>query len=114
VQLVQERGDDAEVATTTAYGPEQVGMFVGAGCDKAAIGEDHVNAQQVVDRQAQCTREVAGASAQRQSTDAGCRNETTGRGQPEDMGGMVYLAPGAAAFDASGARGRIDANPFHA
>ena len=89
-------------------------MLLGAGRDKAAIGEDHVNAKQVVERQAQCTREVADASAQRQSTDTGRRNEATGGGQPEGMGGMVHLAPGAAAFHTSGARGRIDAYTLHA
>ena len=113
VQLVQKRGDDAEVAATTAYCPEQVGMLGGASRDKAAIGEYHVYAQQVVNRQAKCTQEVADASTQRQSTDAGSRNEATWRRQPEGMRGMVYLAPGAAAFDASGTRGRIDANTFH-
>src|SRR5207247_1199095 len=110
----QERGGNAEVAATSADCPEQVGMLLGTGRDKAAIGEHHVNAEQVVDRQSQCTREVAGASAQRQSTDTGRRNETTGRGQPEGMSSMVHLAPGAAAFDTSGARGRIDAYPLHA
>ncbi len=114
MQLEQERCDDAEVAATTAYCPEQVGMLLGAGRDKAAVGEHHVNAEQVVDRQAQCTREVADASAQRQPTNAGSRNKATRRGQPEGMGGMVHLAPGAAAFDASGARGRLDAYPLHA
>src|SRR5437868_5688175 len=79
VQLEQKRGDNAEVAATTAYCPEQVGMLLGAGRDEAAIGEYHVNAQQVIDCQAQCTREVANASAQRQSTDTGGRNEATGR-----------------------------------
>src|SRR5207302_6114548 len=46
MQLVEERSDDAEVAATTAYCPEQVGMLLGAGCDKAAIGQDHINAEQ--------------------------------------------------------------------
>src|SRR5207245_4118552 len=80
VQLQQERGDNAEVAATTAYCPEQVGMLLGAGGDKAAIGEHHVNAEQVVECQAQCTREVTDASAQRQSTDTGTRNQATRRG----------------------------------
>ncbi len=113
VQLEQERGDDAEVAATTAYCPEQVGMLLGAGRDEAAIGEHHVNTEQVVDRQAQCTREIADTSTQRQPTDAGGGNEATGRGQPEGMGGMVHVAPGAAAFDASRVCSRIDAHTFH-
>src|SRR6266516_854859 len=114
MQLEQERGDNAEVAATTAYCPEQVGMLLGAGRDEAAIGEYHVNAKQVVDRQAQCSREVADASTQCQSTDTGTRNEAAGSGQPEGVRGMVHLAPGAATFDASSARGRINAHTLHA
>ena len=55
VQLKQERRNDAKVAATTAYCPEQIGMLLGTGCDKAAIGKHHFNAEQVVDRQAQCS-----------------------------------------------------------
>ncbi len=111
--MEQERCDDTEVAATTAYCPEQVGVLLGAGCNEAAIGEYHVDAEQVVNRQAQCTREVADASAQRQPTNAGGGNKATRRSQPEGMRGMVHVAPGAATFHTSGTCSRIDANPLH-
>jgi hypothetical protein len=41
-----------------------------------------------------------------------CHDE--GDGQPEAMRGVVHLAPGAAAFDASGERGGIDLDTLHA
>ena len=89
-------------------------MLLGISRDEAAIGEHHINTQQVVDCQAQCTRELADASAQGQSADASGGHKATWRGQPEGMGGMIHIAPGAAAFHANRARRRNDANPPHA
>src|SRR5205823_3854665 len=82
-------------------------------CNKAAIGQHQVNAQQVVNSQAMCPREVADAPAQRQPANASGRNEAARRRQPIGMGGMVHLAPGAAAFDASGTRHLINMNSLH-
>ena len=108
-----ERRDDAEVAAAAAQRPEQVGVLRLVCRDDAAVGQHDVGRQQVVDRQPVLAGEVADAAAERQAADAGRRDEPARHGQPEGMRGVIDVAPHAAAVDAHGAFGRIDADAFH-
>jgi hypothetical protein len=67
----QERGHHAEVSATSADGPEQVTILVGARNDKSSIGQDDVGCQQIVDGQTVLTREVSNAAAEGQASNAG-------------------------------------------
>src|SRR5215469_10784324 len=49
IKFELERGDHAEVSSTTAHGPEQIGIFCGTCRHKAAVGQNHVDAEQVID-----------------------------------------------------------------
>ena len=48
MQPVLERRYDAEVAAAAPQGPQQVGVLVGAGGERPAVGGDHVGGNQVV------------------------------------------------------------------
>ena len=68
--LKLERGHDAEVAAAAAQRPEQIGMLARAGVHLRAIGQHHVGADQVVDREPEAARQVADAAAEREPADA--------------------------------------------
>ena len=78
--------------------------------DDAAVGQHDVRLEQVVDREAALARQVAEAAAEGEAADAGGGDDPARRGQPERVGGVVDLAPGAAAADPDGARLRVDPN----
>ncbi len=79
-----------------------------AGHHEPAVGEDHVGGQQVVDGQSVLARQVSHAAAERQTSDAGGRDDAGRYGEPEGVRGVVHVAPGAAAAHANGPRRRID------
>jgi hypothetical protein len=47
-----ELGDDPEVPTPTPHPPEQVRVLLLARRDELALGGDHVDAQELIDREA--------------------------------------------------------------
>ena len=113
MRLEQEARHDAEVAAAAAQRPEEVGVLALAGRDEAAIGQDDVGLEQVVDRQAVLAREVPGAAAEGEARDAGGRDDAEGHGQAERVGGVVDVARRAAGIDPHGAARRIDAHALH-
>jgi hypothetical protein len=52
VQAQLERGHDAEVAAAAAQRPIEVDVLVGARTDAAAVGEDDLGGDEIVDRHA--------------------------------------------------------------
>ena len=78
------------------------------GADLAAVGEHHVRLEQVVDRQTEGAREVPEPAAERESADAGGRDDAARRREPVLAGRAIDLAPRAAAADAHGPRLRVD------
>ncbi len=80
--LEQKTRDHTEVATTAAQGPEQVRMLVLVGGDQAAIREDDVGLQQVIDRQPVLARQVAGATAEREASNPGGGDDAERHGSP--------------------------------
>ena len=79
----QERGHDPEVATAAAQGPEEVGVLARARGDEAAVGQDQVRLEEVVDREAVTARQVADSAAQREAADAGGGDEPVGTASPK-------------------------------
>src|SRR5262249_1198821 len=114
MQPEQERGHHAEVAPPAAHGPEEVAVVLGVGGDEATVRQHHIHAEQVVDSQAVGACEIADAAAQGEAADAGGGDEAAGGGQAEGMGGVIDVAPDAAALDAHGAVGGIDADALPA
>ena len=102
----QERGDDAEVAPSTAQCPEKVGVLVRARGNHTPVRQYHVGRDQIVDCQPAASREVAAAAAECQPAHTRGRDEAAGRGQAEGMRGVVDIAPGGTAFHADGATWR--------
>ena len=88
-------------------------MLALAGGHDAAIGEDDVGFEQVIDRQAVLARQIAGAAAKRESGDACRRDDPEGNGETECMRRMIDVAGCAATFDANGLRRRVHAHALH-
>ena len=80
-----ERRDDPEVSATTAKTPEQVGIFVGAGDEKVAVGGDDVARREAVDRQAELAHEVPDPATECQSGNPGVADDPSCRGEPERL-----------------------------
>ena len=113
MQPEEEGGDDPEVATAAPQRPEEIRVLLLAGGDEAAVGEDDVGLEQIVDRQAELAGEMADTAAEGDAADAG-RGDDAARGrQPEGVRGVVQIAEQRAPFDAGGARLGIDADPVH-
>ena len=83
MQLVLERGNDAEITPTAPKAPQQVGVLVGVGGEHTAIGGDHVGRDQVVATEAVVTGQPSDAASQRKTGDAGVRVGTSRRGAAE-------------------------------
>ena len=114
MQLEQEGGDDAEVAAPSPDGPEQVRVAVRARRDEAAVGQDDVGSQQVVDGQAVAARQVPQPTAEGQTADAGGRDDAARGRQAEGVGGVVDVAPRAATEHQRRAGDGIDPDAAHA
>jgi hypothetical protein len=83
-------------------------VLVGARAHGAAVREHHIGLQQVVDRQPEPAGEVAEAAAERETADAGGRDDAARRGEAVLARGSVDLPPRAPAADAHRPRGRVD------
>ena len=66
----------------------------GAGSDETAVGQDHIHAQQVIDRQAIPAGEIAHAAAEGQAAHTGGGEETSRHCQAERVGRVIDVAPG--------------------
>ena len=113
MRLEQEARHHAEVAAAATQRPEEIGVLILAGGDKAAVGEDHIGFEQVVDREPVLAREIPRAAAQGQARDAGARDDAERDREAERVSRMIDVARRAARFDPHGLRGRIYANTFH-
>ena len=106
----QEARHDAEISAAAAQRPEQIRVLALARRDQPAVGEHDVRFQQVVDREPVHAAQVAAAAAERETGDAGRRNDARRNCEAECMRGMIHVALRAAGFDANRARRRVDAN----
>ena len=92
VEAKRERGNDAEVAAAPSERPEEVGISILGGGHEAAVGEHDVGRDEIVDGQAERSRQIADASAEREPSDAGRRDDPERRGKAEGMGRVVDLS----------------------
>src|SRR5262249_40670151 len=81
--------------------------------DNVAVRQYHIGGQQVVDRQAVFTGEIADAAAKGQPAHASGRDEPGRHRQPEGVCGVVDIAPQRPAFDAHGALCGVDVDTAH-
>ena len=70
VQVVLERGGDAEVAAAAAQAPEQLRLRAGVDAQPLPVGGDQVDRAQVVDGEPVPAHQVPEPAAQRHSADA--------------------------------------------
>jgi hypothetical protein len=84
-----------------------------AGRDEAAVGEDDVGRDEVVDREAVLAAEVAVAATQRESADTRRRHDPGRRGQTEGMRGVVEIAEHGTAPDGDERSFGIDPHAVH-
>src|SRR5207237_7343927 len=81
-QAELERAHDAEVATPTAHGPEQVWMLGRACANLCAISRHELDGQETVDGQTAVAHEPTQAAAQRETGHTGRRNLAASDCQP--------------------------------
>ncbi len=93
MQSEPERGDDAEVAAAASQRPEQIRMVVGGRADDAALGDDHLGSQQIVDDEPVFAHEEADAAAEGDPGDAGVAHDAAGCGETVGLRLVVDVAP---------------------
>src|SRR6266536_4438216 len=113
MQPERELDDDAEVPPAPAQRPEELGVFVLAGGDDAAVGGDDFRGQQVVERQTVRRAQMADAAAERQAGDARVAESPSGRREPVPLTGRIEILPERAAAAGCRARPGIDDDVAH-
>ncbi len=114
MQLVLERGGNAEVAPTAANGPEQVLVRLIADAQDPAVSCNDLGREQVVTGQAKAATEVPDPAAEREPPDAGRGDDAPRGGQAVGMGCIVEGPPGRSALGPRRARARINSDGLHA
>ena len=113
MQAQLEGRDHAEVAATAAQRPVQVRVLVGARADTAAVGEDDLGGDEVVDGHPVAPALVGDAAAERQAGHAGLGHDPAGSGEPERRGDAIDVGPRGAALHVHGSIGGVDADAAH-
>ena len=88
-------------------------MLVGTRAHAAAVGEDDLGGDEVVDRHPVAAALVGDTAAERQARDTRLRHDAARRGQSQRRGCAVDVGPGRAALHMDGAAGVIDAHGAH-
>jgi len=102
-----------EVAAAAAQRPEQVRVVLGVGTPHLAVGGHHLGGQQVVDRQAVLSDQVADATGQRDPADADRAGVAEPGRQAMHVGGGGVLAGGQARLRPGAARLGVDVERVH-
>src|SRR5215831_7022474 len=105
-----ERRYDAKVATTTAQGPEQIGVFRFARPTKSAVGGDNVDRNQVIRRVSELARGPAEAPTQGEACHTRIRYDPARNDQTERLSLVVNVAPRRAGFSMNNHSAGIDAH----
>ena len=113
MELVLERGDDAEVAAAAAQSPDQIRVVAIGRVHQRAVGQDDVGAEQIVRGHAVAAAQPAEAAAERQAGDAGVADRAAGRRQAECLRFAIELRPPQPGLGASRLRGRVDTDALH-
>ena len=113
VKLELERGYDTEVAAPAPQRPEQILVLVGTGGERLAVGGHHVGRNEVVDRQAVASGEVADAPTEGESAHTGGRHDPAGGSQAVGVGGVVQVAEQGAPTAPRPPVPGVDSDPSH-
>ena len=113
MQAKFERGDNSEVTATSAYSPEQIGVF-GLTCPaKLAIRRDHLNRQQIVDGHAVLATQPTITTTGCQAANPGCGHDPGRNCKTKSLGLMINVAESCSALNPSHPCLRIDAYAVH-
>ena len=94
--------------------PEEILVLALARDERLPVGRDDLGGDEVVAREADTTREVADAAAEREPAHAGRRDDAAGRREAVGVRRVVEHAPRGAALGAGRLRLGIDLNVRHA
>ena len=114
VEAEVERGDDTEVAATTAHTPEQFRIRGLRRDHLAPVGGDHLDLDEIVAREPELPLDPTAAAAEGESGDARRRCPSTGDDEAVLTGRGIELTPGEPALGAHGTRLRVDVDALHA
>src|SRR5687768_18497733 len=104
-----EVGHDAEIATTTAHGPEQISVLLRARVPQLAIRIHDVDGFEIVDREAELASQPPEPAAEREPADARVRDGAEWCGQTLRQAFVVHLPEQRAALHPRAALLRIHA-----
>ena len=113
-EIELERGRHAEVPPATTHRPEQVFVFAVARREESPVGGDHVERAKGVQGQAQAAREIADAAPQRETADAGGRDDAARGREAERTRRGVEVPPGGTPLGPGGASAGVHPDPAHA
>ena len=100
MQTKLQRRHDAEVAAPSANGPEQIGIFVVVGANDMPVGQNDLDAEQIVERHTELRHQPSDAAAEGQSCDSGRRYDPAGRRKPVRLCFPIEMTPQRAAASA--------------
>ena len=107
----RERRHHAEVAPAAPQRPEEIGVRCRISANLAAVGQDHVGADEVVDGEAVAARQPADATAQGEARDPGARDHADGHREAVRRGRRVHVVERGARLHADQAGGADPPRP---
>ena len=113
MKLEFESGDDAEIPSAAAKSPEQIRLFGGAHAPQHAIGSYDIGRQEVVDRQAELSRDPAEPAAERQAGNSGRGVDSRRHGQSKRLRFPVDIGERGSRFDPRPLSGGVHLHGFH-
>ena len=113
MRLEEEARDDAEVAAAAAQRPEEIRMLLAIRGDEAAVGEDDIGLEEVVDGEPELARQVPGAAAQREPGHARAADDPERHGQAESVRRVVDVRGAATRLHPHGPGGGVDPHALH-
>ena len=113
VRLVEEGGDDPEIAAAPTQRPEQIWMMLGVRGDNGGISRDDLEGQNIVAGQPVLAREPADAATQGQPGNAGPRDDAGGNGQAVQVSLAVHVAQRRATLHPDGPPVCVDEHAAH-
>src|SRR5712692_11914431 len=93
VELILKEGDDAEISAAAAQAPKEVLVLRGAGRQEAAVGEDHISRDEIVDGKAVLAVYNATAATESESGDARIGGSAASGGESKGLSLVVELDP---------------------
>ena len=93
--------------------PQQVGVFRAAGLHELAVGGDHVDSEELIDRQTVLPHQPADAAPEREARESRVGDDTRGHCQSECLCLSIEVAKQNAGLDRGRPRDGVHANSLH-